>query len=137
MHLSTGELRVVFREFVTAPAQIAAIGFTLANCTKADNYMEVIYHEMSQQSQILEDIKNGKGMAAYSSTLDIAGLTEADVPACLADQSHSQRLHTAGARAIAGGLDSVPNFILNGQSYKGKAKADVLSKLFASGTSAP
>lgn len=136
-HIDTGNLRVIFREFVTAPAQVAAFGFTLANCTKADNYMEVIYHEMANQERILADLQGGKGVTAYASTLEIAGLTEADLQSCLADQRHQQRLHISATRAAAGGLQSVPGFILNGALYKGQAKADELTKLFASGTSQP
>lgn len=136
--IDTGDLRVVFREFVTAPQRVAVTGFTIANCASAETeYMDVIRHQMLQQKVILDGLQNGAGMAAYTSTLDVAGLASEDLESCFADQSHFQRLITSMNRAAAGSLTGVPGFILNGELYKGQAKADELTKLFASGVSQP
>lgn len=135
--IDTGELRVVFREFVTAPAQVAVTGFTLANCSEADNYMEIIYHQMREQKNIIGGLQEGKGFAVYDSTLEIAGMSQEDVQACFADESHFARLETSMARAAAGELEAVPGFILNGQLYNGQATARNLADIFKSGVSAP
>jgi len=135
--VDTGDLRVIFREFITAPQQIAVTGFTLANCTKADNHMDIIRHQMLEQENIMESLQAGKGIKAYDSTLELAGLSSEDLEACFADQSHFQRLNISMNRGAAGGLTGVPGFILNGELYKGQAKTDELSKLFASGVSKP
>ncbi len=39
-YIDTGKVRLVFREFPTAPANIAVAGFTLARCTEGDEYYE-------------------------------------------------------------------------------------------------
>jgi len=135
--IDTGELRVVFREFITAPAQVAVTGFTLANCSQNDNYIDVIYHEMAEQKNIIGGLQDGKGMEAYNSTLEVAGLKVDDLNACFADQSHFKRLETSMARAAAGNLQGVPSFILNGEIYKGNATAEALSTQFESGVSTP
>ena len=135
--IDTGELRVVFREFITAPPQIAASGFTIANCTKADNYIDVIQHQMINQATIFADLKASKGLAAYASTLEIAGLTEADIPACFEDKAHSERLQISMKRAQNSGLKGVPAFILNGELYSGSATAKELTETFAGGVSKP
>ena len=135
--IDTGDLRVVFREFLTAPARASATGFTIANCAPSEKYMDVIYHQMVNQSTILESLQAGSGIAAYTSTLEVAGLTEDALPECFATQSHFERLGKASERGAAGGIAGVPGFILNGKLYKGQAKADELSKLFASGVSTP
>ena len=135
--IDTGDLRVVFREFVTAPARAAATGFTIANCAPPEKYMDVIYHQMANQSAILEGLQAGAGIAAYQSTLEVAELGQNNLQACFATQSHFARLDTSARRGAAGGIRAVPGFILNGQLYKGQAKADELSTLFASGVSTP
>lgn len=135
--IDTGDLRIVFREFITAPQRVAVTGFTIANCTKADNHMEVIRHQMIEQKNILSTLEAGKGIEAYNSTLALAGLTEDDLEACFANQDHFSRLETSMRRAQAGNLTGVPGFILNGELYKGQAKADELTKLFATGVSQP
>jgi protein-disulfide isomerase len=135
--IDTGDLRVVFREFVTAPSQVAVTGFTLANCTKNDNYIDVIYHEMAEQANIMSGLQAGKGIEVYASTLEVAGLTPEDLEACFADQSHFQRLETSMARAANGNLQGVPSFILNGELYKGNVTAQDLSERFAAGVSTP
>lgn len=135
--VDTGELRIVFREFVTAPAQVAAAGFTIANCTQNDNYMEVIRHQMFEQSNILSGLQNGKGIGVYDSTLELAGMSEDDINTCFENPTHLQRLETSMARAAAGELEAVPGFILNGQLYNGQATAQKLADIFKSGVSAP
>ena len=135
--IDTGELRVVFREFITAPAQIAASGFTIANCTKADNYIDVIQHQMINQAVIFDDLKASKGLKAYASTLEVAGLTEEDVTACFEDKAHNERLQTSMKRAQNSGLKGVPAFILNGALYKGSVTAKELTETFAGGVSKP
>ena len=135
--IDAGELRVVFREFLTAPAKVAASGFTIANCTKADNYIDVIQHQMVNQAAIIEDLKAAKGLDAYTSTLKVAGLTQEDIPACFAEPKHHERLQTSMKRAQASGLKGVPAFILNGELYKGSATAKELAQRFEGGTSKP
>ena len=135
--IDTGDLRIVFREFITAPQRVAVTGFTLANCTKADNHMEVIRHQMIKQKDILDALEAGAGIEAYNSTLELAGLTADDLDSCFANQDHFKRLETSMKRGSDGGLTGVPGFILNGELYKGQAKADELTELFASGVSKP
>ncbi len=135
--IDTGELRVVFREFITGPAQVAVTGFTIANCGQTENYMDIIYHQMAEQKNILGGLQAGKGIEVYDSTLEIAGVKKEDLPACFEDQSHFNRLETSMARAEAGGLQGVPSFILNGETYKGNVTAKDLSKQFKAGVSAP
>ena len=135
--IETGELRVVFREFITAPPKVAATGFTIANCTKADNYIDIIHHQMVNQANIIADLQAAKGLDAYSSTLALAGLSKSDIPNCFADQSHHLRLQTSMKRAHASGLRGVPAFILNGALYDGPVKADTLAQSFKAGISKP
>jgi len=135
--IDTGDLRVVFREFITGPAQVAVTGFTLANCSKNDNYIDVIYHEMAEQKNILGGLQKGKGIEVYDSTLKVAGLKPEDLDACFADQSHFKRLETSMARAANGDLQGVPSFILNGELYKGNATAKDLTERFKAGVSTP
>jgi len=135
--IDAGELRVVFREFITAPAQVAAAGFTIANCTQNDNYMEVIRHQMFEQSNIIGGLQEGKGIEVYDSTLKLAGMSTDDIAPCFENPAHLKRLETSMARATAGELEAVPGFILNGQLYSGQATAKTLSDIFKSGVSAP
>lgn len=128
-YVDTGKLRVVFREFPTAPAQFSFAGFLLANCAPADQYFPMIEHQMAEQSAILDAIKNGFAREAYLDIAKKAGMAdEAAMNECLSDKTGIARIQNSLALARSAKVQSVPNFIIGGELYSGKSEYIPLSK---------
>ncbi len=119
-YVETGKVRVVFREFPTAPINIAAIGFQIAGCAPKDKYFDMIELEFAEQDNIIEELKAGRGKAKYIEIAKQAGLdTEDDMNKCLADQDGIKHINQSIGLAMSAGINSVPHFIVNGQIYEG------------------
>jgi len=128
-YVETNKLRVVFREFPTAPANIAVIGFQIANCAPESQYFEMIEHQMKEQENIFISLKAGTGKATYLEIAKKAGLeNEAAMNTCLEDQSGIVRINKSMTFAKAADINSVPNFIINGQVWKQGSNYLPLSK---------
>jgi protein-disulfide isomerase len=58
-YVDTGKVRYVFREFITAPPQLAAIGFLLARCSGKDKYFATLDNVFRAQEEVYRtgDIK--------------------------------------------------------------------------------
>ena len=139
--IEPGKMRFVFRELPTAPAQLAMVGFMMAQCAPEDDYFKLIEYQMENQKQIFKAAENGEARAEYDKIGKLAGLeTEADIQACLADQDKLAHIHTNNERATGAGLSGVPAFYINGESYDGKQDAETLvaliKKMDAKGLSA-
>jgi protein-disulfide isomerase len=126
-HVETGKVRIVFREFPTAPTAIAYAGFLLANCAPKDQFFPIIEHQMKEQDHLLDASKNGKGRAAYLEVAKLAGLDEAGMNTCLADEEKIDAINHSVDLADAADIHSVPSFIINGALYKGSS--DILPLL--------
>jgi protein-disulfide isomerase len=128
--VETGQLRMVFRPFVTQPADLSFTGFLMAECAPRETYMTVIEDQFSRQRTILDAAQAGDGeklRSEYDAIAAVAGLT--DVPtiaACLQDDATAKPIMTSVNRAAAGGINSVPSFIFNGTVMTGAHDVDAI-----------
>jgi protein-disulfide isomerase len=128
--VDTGKLRVVFREFPTAPAQMAMTGFLLAECAPSADYMSVIEYQMENQDQIFKDASEGRGREAYNKIAKLAGMEDEDaITACLRNPDMLAHIQTNSDRARAAKVRGVPAFFINGEAYKGESDAKRLVDL--------
>lgn len=120
-YVENDKLRVIFREFPTAPAQLAFAGFLIANCAPEDQYFASIEHQMAEQARLIKSAQDGFGKEAYLEVAQKAGLAdEAAMDACLANEAEIARIQKSMALAQSGKVQSVPNFIIDGALYNGK-----------------
>ncbi len=127
-YVNTGKVRVVFREFPTVPANIAAIGFQIANCAPKDEYFKMIELQMREQENIFTELEAGRGKEKYLQIAKIAGLeNEAEMEKCITNEEGVKRINKAMELANSAGIHSVPNFIINGQVYKGNTELKPLA----------
>lgn len=128
--VETGELRFVFRPFVTQPADLSFTGFLMAGCAPDEDYMTVIEDQFSRQRTILDAAKAGDGTklrSEYDNIAKLAGMTDTpSISACLTDEANMQSIMTSINRASAGGIDSVPSFIFNGNVMSGAHDVDAI-----------
>ena len=112
-YIDSGKVFYVYREFLTDPVEVAAAGALLARCAGKDRYFGV-----------LDDFFRGQAMAYQTGDIRSlllsagakAGLSEAQVGACLGDEAAAQALRTRVQRyAEVEGVESTPTFTINGQ----------------------
>lgn len=118
-YIDTNKLRVVFREFPTAPARLAIAGFQIANCAPKDQYFSVMQHQMAEQDNTMAGIKEGKGLETFLALAKQAGLKdETEMNACFDNKDGWKKMEQSMALADSANIKSVPNFIVNGTLYK-------------------
>ncbi|MEE9347855.1 MAG: thioredoxin domain-containing protein [Robiginitomaculum sp.] len=136
-YVDTDKLRLVFREFPTAPAQVAVAGFLIAACGSDEDYFPAIEYQMAHQEQTLEALIAGDIKETFDGLGEQSGLNPEQVEACLADKDGFDALNETVARARAAGLKGVPSMMINGVVYPGKdvsasALSTVIDALIAS-----
>lgn len=128
-YVDKNKLRVVFREFPTQPSNIAVIGFQIANCAPEDQYFGMIEHQMKEQDNIFAALKAGTGKETYLAIAKKAGLeTEEAMNTCISSDAGYDRINKSMAFAVAAKINSVPNFIINGEVFKDGSDYLPLSK---------
>lgn len=118
--IDTGKLRLVFREFPTQPADVAFMGFQLANCAAPENYFDALVYQFQTQKETFDRLGKGEGRARFLEIADKAGVkTEDEMLACFQDEAGKARIETSMKRAQAGKIDAVPALILDGSLMPG------------------
>lgn len=116
-YIDTGKVRLVFREFPTAPANIAVAGFTLARCTEGENYYALLDELFMRQDAILTLARQGgpvvEALQQVGANHGIA--TETEFEACLANQESRDAIRASIAAAQSKGVNATPTFFLNGE----------------------
>ena len=114
--VDTGQLRVAFRPFPTAPSQLSIPGFMLAGCGPEDGYWDHVVHQMRSQQTTFAAAQAGEAREVIMDFGRRAGLdTEAEVEACFADDDVFAEIDLNMRRAEAAGLSGVPAFFFDGK----------------------
>ena len=116
-YIDTGKLRYIFREYPTPPAAVAVAGFQLARCGGAtpDQYITRVGVLFDQQAAIFASGSMEGVRQKFVEIGGAAGLTEAQVMACINDTSGADRIN----RIVQGAetqfhVTGTPTLILNG-----------------------
>ncbi len=122
-YVDTGKVRYIFREFLTAPEELAAAGFLLARCPGEAHYWSVVEAVFNAQNEIYatHDVQGVFNRIGKS-----VGLTPAQVDACLSDKAAVAALNARMNDAInKQHISETPSFLINGQLFKGDPKKEV------------
>jgi protein-disulfide isomerase len=117
-YVDTGQVRYVFREFLTPPANVAAAGFLLARCAGKDKYFSVIDALFHSQNEIFStgDVRGvlfrvGRG----------AGLTDDQITACIQDEAALKALNDRVEKAInVDKVNATPTFKIGDKTLQGE-----------------
>jgi len=128
--VETGKLRVVLREFPTAPGNLSMAGFQLAECAPSEDYFSIIEYQMQQQDNIFKAAEEGRGAEAYRKIAELAGMkTNEAMASCLRNPDIAAHIVDNASRAKLAKIKGVPGFLINGQLYTGGQDAKTLVKL--------
>lgn len=114
-YIDTGKVQFVYREFITAPAQVAVAGAVVARCAGKEGYFTVIGGVFAAQSEIYSDGTVAGLRRILFREGARAGLTQPRAEACLADTAAFAAMDARVDRAkTEEGVEGTPTFKVNG-----------------------
>ena len=123
-YIDTGKVRLVFRDFPTAPVDVTVAGFALARCTGDDQYYDTLDELFSRQSAVLTLARQGGPVVEALKQIGSNHGIEGDdaFQACLDDQNNRDAIKASIAAARAKKVDATPTFFLNGEKMEGNVR---------------
>lgn len=115
-YVDTGQVRYVFREFLTPPANVAAAGFLVARCAGKDKYFNVIDALFHSQNEMGGDVRGLLFRIGRS-----AGMTDDKITTCIQDEKALDALNKRVTKAInEDKITGTPTFVINGKELVGE-----------------
>ena len=128
-YVDTGQVRYVFREFLTPPYPLAAAGFLTARCAGKDKYFTVLDAVYRAQEQMFE---SGDFRGPLLKIAQSAGLSEQQFNACIQDETALKALSDRVERfAKEDKIEGTPTFIINGKPLPPSTHETTLADLDA------
>ena len=128
-YIDTGLVRFVFREFPTAPENLAQAGFLIANCTGSDKFFDNIKLQFNRQPQIFKSMQSGTVLNEYIAIGKAGGLSEAETMACLKDEAQIAKYEAKVQNGLDNGVTSTPTFFMNGEKLGRTSDGELVFKL--------
>ena len=123
-YIDTGKVKVVFREFPTAPLNLSVAGFVLARCAGPEKFYPMIDELFARQSAFLTLARNGdqvtEALKQVGRNHGIADDTAYD--ACMQSQSSRDAIRASIAAGDAQSVSATPTFLLNGELVPTEAR---------------
>jgi protein-disulfide isomerase len=115
-YIDTGKVFYVFRAFPLGPQDVAAE--SIARCLPEDNYFQFIDLLFRNQAKWDPEFGVTDVHAGLVEVGRIAGLGQAQVDACIANQAEAEKISQVGQEgATKYSVSGVPSFIVNGQMH--------------------
>lgn len=128
-YIETGKVRIVFREFPTAPANVTVAGFAIARCAPDDQYYDILDELFMRQDAILTLARQGgpvvEALKQIASNHGIEG--DEAFQACLDDQGNRDAIRASIAAATAKDVNVTPTFFLNGELLDNNARISAVT----------
>ena len=114
-YIDTGKVRYVFREFITAPPQLAVAGTLLARCAGKDKYFTVIDAVFHGQEEIF---RTGDIRGVLLPIAQSAGLSEEAFMAFVCDETAINALNDKVQKySTEAKIEGTPTFFFNDDKY--------------------
>ena len=115
-YIDTGQVRYVFREFLTGPVPVAAAGFMIARCAGKDKYFGVIDSLFRSQAEMFQSDPRSVLFRVGQS----AGLTDEQIKTCVADEEAAKALQARVDKAVNDQkINSTPSFLIGDTKLEG------------------
>ncbi len=123
--IDTGKVRFVLRELLFGDQNVAAAGFLTARCAGKDKYFQVVEGLFAAQPQEAVD---GNDLPSLLKVAGEAGLSQAQVSACLGDHAALAELETRTDGYVHDDhVNGTPTFDVAGKRIVGEASLADLS----------
>lgn len=117
-YIDTGQVRYVFREFLTPPIPVAAAGFLIARCAGKEKYFSVVDALFHSQNEIYQ---SGDPRTVLFRIGQSAGLTDQQVTACISDEKALEALQKRVDTAVnEAKINATPSFLVGDQKLEGE-----------------
>jgi len=126
-YIDTGQVKLVFREFPTAPANVTVAGFALARCTEGEAYYDMLDELFVRQDAILTLARQGGPVVEALKQVAANHGIEGDeaFQTCLDSEDNRNAIRASIAAARGKGVDSTPTFFLDGERMSSTARISV------------
>lgn len=111
--IDTGQVKLVFRNLPTNPAQVGARAAGIARCAVPSRFFDVASSFMTGQAAI---IAGGPLSDWYAGGVAASGRSQDQIDACLADPATLNGIQAEVAGAVAAGVPGTPAFFVNGRA---------------------
>lgn len=110
--VDTGQVRLVFRDFPTSPAQLAAQAAGIARCAAPERFHDVADALFDGQPALFESGQPGPWLTG---AVAVSGKSMEQIQTCLADPATLNTLRAGVEAARAAGVQGTPTFFVNGR----------------------
>jgi protein-disulfide isomerase len=131
-YIDTGKVKLVFREFPTAPSELAAAGFLLARCAGEDRYFQVIETLLERQQDWVFERDGLQRVANFRALAAQMGMPGPVFDQCLENpEALAQMRETQIHANEVLGVNSTPSFVVGGQTIPGAISFQRFEELLA------
>jgi protein-disulfide isomerase len=124
-YIDTGKVRFVLRELLFGDQNVAAAGFLTARCAGRAKYFQVVEGLFEAQPRVEKD---GNDLPSLLAVAGAAGLTQAQVSACLEDRAALSALEARAEGYVHDDhVNATPTFDVAGHRIEGEASLAALS----------
>lgn len=128
-YVTPGKLRVVFREYPTAPVELAMAGHAIARCAGGEKRDLVISTIMRQQMEMVTQAQGPTGAEQYFKTLAASvGMSEQQYKDCLSNEEVLKTLVEVKEGGDKAGVTGTPTFFINGVKFEAPGGREVEAK---------
>jgi len=116
-YIDSGKIRYVYREFLTAPADVSAAGVLVARCAGKDKYFQVVDAVMRSQNEIFT---SGDSKGVLMRIASSAGLSEEQFTQCVNDPEGVKRINDNMEKYVKTyNITGTPSFFINDKKFEG------------------
>jgi protein-disulfide isomerase len=122
-YVDTKKVNYVYREILTAPAEVAAASFLMARCAGKDKYFQVVDSVYRSQEEMFT---SGQFREVLVRIAQSAGMDEAKFNACVSDEKALKALNTRVEKySKEQNITGTPTFVVNGKKVGGPDGGEV------------
>ncbi len=116
-YVDTGKVNYVYREILTAPAEVAAASFLMARCAGKDKYFQVVDSVYRSQEEMFT---TGQFREVLVRIAQSAGMDEAKFNACVSDEKALKAINSRVEKySKEQSIQGTPTFVVNGKKVGG------------------
>jgi protein-disulfide isomerase len=126
--IDTGRVKLVFRDLPTPPVAEATAAAMMGRCAAPGRFFAMAEAFFSGQAAFRATNSRAPWFAAVQA---VSGRTVPEMWACMDDPAGRARLNADVEAALAAGVNTTPNFFVNGRALAGDPTIEVLSAAIA------